>query len=501
MELPHAEKNDDIQVLRGIAVSLVVLFHSGVVPVPAGFLGVDIFFVISGFLITSHIIRDIDRQRFSLPKFYMRRAKRLLPATYCTLAFTIAGAWFMLMPSAWTPFINSLIGALTFTANIFLWQQTGYFDDASATKPLLHLWSLSVEEQFYMFLPLFLMILPGRFRLGFIFLALVGSAALCFVTVLFKPSAAFFLLPTRAWELLVCSLLASMVAKRGYFDAPLLARAPAIAIVVIIPFFPLDHTHPRFDAMLVTVATAVLLGTRQEWLKLGLVTRALSIAGDWSYSIYLVHWPLYAFAATAGLGKAPPIISAALIPISYLLGYLQYRFIEQPFRLGWQSNDPKYLKYLIAASLAVALPIPLYYFGPTLSVGRVDFAQIRRPNFGLDQACSYDTDHFDDRRQCRLSDAPQVALWGDSYAMQWGTGIASELHNDRLIQITKILCGPLRGLSFVDQGFPKHSAESCIHFNESVLNYLSQSASIKNCAAEFGFSPIHQRQAAKLSDR
>lgn len=149
------KRSEDIQVLRGAAVSLVVLFHSGVVPVPAGYLGVDVFFVISGFLITSHIVSNIDRQTLSITQFYMRRVRRLLPATYSTLSVTTLGAFFFLPPSSWEDYIKSLFGALTFTANIFLWLQTGYFEEAAASKPLLHLWSLSIEEQYYLFLHYF----------------------------------------------------------------------------------------------------------------------------------------------------------------------------------------------------------------------------------------------------------------------------------------------------------------------------------------------------------
>src|SRR6516165_5401338 len=235
------KRNEDIQVLRGIAVSLVVLFHSGTIPIPAGFLGVDVFFVISGFLITSHIIRDVDKQLFSLPRFYMRRARRLLPATYCTLAVTTLAAPFLLVPSSWGNYIKSLFGALTFTANIFLWLQTGYFEQDAAFKPLLHLWSLSIEEQYYLILPLFLLMAPNRWRTPLIAATLLSSAALCFLLVAYKTSATFFLLPTRVWELMIGSFLAGIVAKQPKLDAPAALKVVATAIVILIPFFPIDQ--------------------------------------------------------------------------------------------------------------------------------------------------------------------------------------------------------------------------------------------------------------------
>lgn len=472
-------RNEDIQILRGIAVSLVVLFHSSSITIPAGYLGVDIFFVISGFLITSHIIRDVDRQTFSLTQFYMRRARRLLPATYCTLSLTTLGALFLLVPFSWNAYIKSLFGALTFTANIFLWLQTGYFDEAAASKPLLHLWSLSIEEQYYLVLPIFLLIVPNRFRMLLIAAALLSSGALCVLLVSYKPSATFFLLPTRAWELMVGSFLAGLLAKHPGLEAPAALKVVATAIIVIIPFFPVDPVHPRFDALLVTCATAVLLTGRGEWLRLGPVTRGLSLAGDWSYSIYLVHWPLYAFATGVFVGKIPMTVSLIFIPVSFALGYLQYRYVEQPFRFVWRENNSRYLRYVVAASLVVSLPIPLYLTGAIASAGDIDFVQLRRANYGLDPVCEYEGDAFDNKPQCRLSGAPNVALWGDSFAMHWAAGLADALHDEGLIQATKSVCGPFGRLAIIDDKRSRQSANNCIQFNNSVLHFITTTDSIK----------------------
>lgn len=155
----------DIQFLRGIAVLFVVLYHSGLGLLPEGYLGVDIFFVISGFLITKVIIEGLNENRFSFVEFYYRRAKRLLPALYSTLFFTTISGVFFLTQVQWSDYLDQLIGAITFTANFVLPGQTGYFEQASEGKPLLHIWSLSLEEQYYFLLPLFLFILPKRSRL------------------------------------------------------------------------------------------------------------------------------------------------------------------------------------------------------------------------------------------------------------------------------------------------------------------------------------------------
>jgi peptidoglycan/LPS O-acetylase OafA/YrhL len=388
---------------------------------------------------------------------------------------------FLIVPTSWDDYIKSLFGALTFTANIFLWLQTGYFEQASAFKQLLHLWSLSIEEQYYLILPLFLLIAPTRWRIIVIIAALLSSAALCILLVPHKPSATFFLLPTRVWELMIGSFLAVIVAKRPNLDAPAVLKVAATAIIFLIPFLPLDQLHPRFDAVLITCATAVLLTVRGEWLPRWPITRALSLAGDWSYSIYLVHWPLYALATNAFLGQIPTTVALLLIPISFALVYLQYRYVEQRLRFICPDNNSLYLRYIMAASLVVSFPVLLYSFGATRSASsKIDFAWLRRVNFGLDQACGYVCD-FDNRPQCKLAGDPRVALWGDSFAMHWAAGLADALHGKGLIQITKSMCAPVEQLAVTFPGgqITREWAETCIQFNKSALHYIVTTDSIK----------------------
>ena len=485
------KRSEDIQVLRGAAVSLVVLFHSGVVPVPAGYLGVDVFFVISGFLITSHIVSNIDRQTLSITQFYMRRVRRLLPATYSTLSVTTLGAFFFLPPSSWEDYIKSLFGALTFTANIFLWLQTGYFEEAAASKPLLHLWSLSIEEQYYLFLPLFLIIAPKGWRVFLIGSALLSSAALCILIVPYKASSAFFLLPTRAWELMIGSLLAEQVAIHPTLKAPSPLKYAATAVILLVPIFPIDEVHPRLDAILVSCATAILLIGHGRWLSLGLFTRILSTAGDWSYSIYLVHWPLFAFATNAFLGNIPTTVALILIPASFGLGYVQYRYIEQPFRFVWRENNIRYLRYVVVASLIVFLPVPLYLFNSTVKpTDGVDFKYLRRVNFGLDPVCEYEGSIFANRPQCKLPGDPRVALWGDSFAMQWAAGLADALHGKGLVQITKSVCAPIANLAAIDADHTRQWATTCMGFNNSALHYITTSKSIETVALSSAWVPL-----------
>src|SRR5262245_14169019 len=240
----------DLQSLRGIAVLMVLTFHADLDVLKAGYLGVDIFFVISGYLITGMIVRDIDRGRFSFAGFYWRRAKRLLPAAYVTFLLTTIASGLLLTRFELQEYWKQLLGALTFSANVFLMKRTGYFDGAAELKPLLHTWSFSVEEQYYLVLPLFLWLTPFRLRKALVILGMVGSAALCFTQVGVRPSETFYLLPTRAWELLVGSWGAIWLkdGKFGVYARPL--GLAAVLVLVAVPMFPIDPRHPRLDAVL-----------------------------------------------------------------------------------------------------------------------------------------------------------------------------------------------------------------------------------------------------------
>lgn len=188
----------DIQLLRGIAVLLVVIYHADLGVIMHGYLGVDVFFVVSGFLISSIILNDLKSGSFSFSGFYLRRAKRLLPALYCTLAFTSLLAYAFLTGQQWRDYIEQLIGAVSFSANLILPTQSGYFAGSAETKPLLHIWSLSLEEQYYFFLPLFLFVLPRKWQLPGLLLLLSGSLAWCLSWTLEPSKAPSLMAPWRS---------------------------------------------------------------------------------------------------------------------------------------------------------------------------------------------------------------------------------------------------------------------------------------------------------------
>ena len=338
---------EDIDWLRAIAVLAVVAFHFETPAVFGGFVGVDIFFVISGFLITGIIQSELQTGSFSFARFYERRVRRLLPALYAMVALTAIPSFHYLLTSERQEFFRSITAVVTFTSNFFFWFQTGYFDHAAVEKPLLHTWSLAVEEQFYLALPLLLWGLWRVTRGGRIALpVLLGALALASFGLsvwLMKSdnsANAFFMSPPRAWEFLIGGLVATpgLPVLRNAL-AQQIARGIAL-VVIAIPVFSLRQGpgFPGFNALAPCIGAAIFL-----WSGIDVPTQArsryspLSVVkffGQISYSLYLWHWPLFTFVR---FSKSSLVLDATdkvvLFALTVLISYLSWRFVEQPFRL------------------------------------------------------------------------------------------------------------------------------------------------------------------------
>jgi peptidoglycan/LPS O-acetylase OafA/YrhL len=477
--LPHGMQRMDIQALRGIAVLYVVIYHADLGFLINGFLGVDIFFVISGYLITGMICKELDAGDFSVRTFYWRRAKRLLPATYCMLIVVALLSVFSLTKIELANFISQLFGSLTFVSNIILWRQAGYFDVSAELKPLLHMWSLSIEEQFYLLLPMLLIITSYRYRNKIVFAALLASLLLCFAIGSGHPSANFYLLPTRAWELLIGSMGATWPKPDFFRKVERNLGLLSVAIILVLPVIQIDPIHPRFDALIVCLATLISLWTRPTILRNNGLAAALGKVGDISFSLYLVHWPLFALARNIYIGELPTGLRVAIATISLPLAVALYRFVENPIhRSSIQPTRLAIAATCLAAIVILAIPATRL----AGSTHQQDWAEIRRANFGFDDAkCDQKTEtSFFPLRECRNSDHPQIAVWGDSYAMALVSGMKATDPGLGVIQATRSVCGPFFALATV---YKNNGAvwppDICLKFNESVSAYLAAAPSIR----------------------
>src|SRR4051794_21518271 len=339
---------EDIDWLRAIAVLAVVAFHFEAPAVFGGFVGVDIFFVISGYLITGIIQSEVRGGSFSFARFYERRVRRLLPALYAMVALTAIPSFYYLLTSERQEFFRSVAAVVTFTSNFFFFAQTGYFDHAAVEKPLLHTWSLAVEEQFYLALPVLMWLLlrggrDARWRLPMALVAFsVASFALCIWLMKTDRSAtAFFMSPPRAWEFLIGGIVA--VKNFPVLRHAMLRRsARGIALVLLaIPIFSLRQGagFPGFNALLPCIGAALFI-----WSGIGMPSLSRSrfspleivrFFGRISYSLYLWHWPLFTFARFSKTSLVlGPFDKLALFTLTVAISYQSWRFVEQPFRRG-----------------------------------------------------------------------------------------------------------------------------------------------------------------------
>lgn len=359
----------EIDGLRAIAVLAVVLFHAGVEEFSGGFIGVDVFFVISGYLITSIIISEKVAGTFSFVGFYERRARRILPALFFVIVAIIPVAWLWLLPTDMKDFAQSVAFVSFFSSNMLFWQESGYFDTAVELKPLLHTWSLAVEEQYYLIFPLLLLALLriGRtWAIIILALACVASFVAAQIGSLLDPVKAFYLLPTRAWELLIGALISlqcfgrkmvwmhSEIATKAINEGASLIGLGLIASGVFI--FDQTTPFPGIYALLPTVGAAlIILCATSETLVGWLLGRRLLVGiGLISYSFYLWHQPLFALARywKPGVKWYELLLLAGL---AGLLAYLSWRYVERPFRNKASVSRKQIVVFSATGSVLLAL--------------------------------------------------------------------------------------------------------------------------------------------------
>lgn len=329
----------EIDGLRAIAVVPVVLFHAGFDLFSGGFVGVDVFFVISGYLITAILIENIVQGNFSLWTFYERRARRILPSLFFVMSCTLPFAWLWMLPAQLKDFSQSLIATSTFVSNILFWQEDNYFAPAAEQKPLLHTWSLSVEEQYYVFFPVFLFLMWrfGQQRTFWvIFFLAVCSLILSEWSLRHAPVANFYLAPMRAWELLVGSIASFVLHKRKVPPNKFLSVFGLLCIIIPVFYYTQTTPFPGFYALIPVAGTlmVIIFATRETYIAKLLGNKSLVGIGLVSYSLYLWHQPLFAFARIRSLYEPTPLLMGTLSIIALVMAIITWRFVEQPFRQG-----------------------------------------------------------------------------------------------------------------------------------------------------------------------
>jgi len=354
----------DIDGLRTVAVLSVLLYHLGVAPITGGFIGVDVFFVISGYLITRKIVADIELNRFSFRSFYLARVRRILPALLATAAITFAAGAVVLSPGVFEELARSSIAAVFSVSNILFWTISGYFDSDSTLKPLLHTWSLGVEEQFYLFWP---MLLVGAFRFGkriagfVVVLAAALSLIAAQVALGADASAAFFLLPFRIWELAIGAALVWLPRRNStpnvVLELGLVAGLAMIAAAAIL--FNKTSPFPGLYAVLPCAGAALAIQSGAARYSSKLLTNRVSVwIGKISYSLYLVHWPLIILTKYVLMRDLRPVEQAGLFALSIALAQLMYAFVEQPFRARRRNEfavKPKALLATVGAAVVIVV--------------------------------------------------------------------------------------------------------------------------------------------------
>lgn len=456
----HIGYRPDIDGLRTLAVLPVVLNHVGVPGFWGGYVGVDIFFVISGYLITGILARDLAIGKHSLTEFYRRRILRIFPALFVMFAVVTMIAAFVMLPAELVRYAKSLGATTLFGSNILFYAETGYFAPAARLKPLLHTWSLAVEEQFYILWPLMLAAIgtqPARQKAMVLTVSVLSFVAAVWL-VRTDPSVAFYMLPSRAWELSIGAMIAlgaRPIRHRWVNEA--LGAFGLLLVLYAIKTYTESTPFPGAAALLPCAGAAlmILTGSARTMVARLLALPPVVFIGRISFSLYLWHWPVIVFAEMAMFLPRTPMVMTIEIVISVLLATLSWRFVERPFRTGvsgWRTS------VVIGSGLAVMLASMAIVAGLALSGGLAarftpaqraiaDVAELDGDRLYRGGSCFQvgEGEHYDPAR-CLVpaGDArPVVLLAGDSHAAHLWPGLSNRRDRFDILQATRTGCRPL----------------------------------------------------------
>ena len=485
-----AHYRPDIDGLRAVAVLLVLLYHYQFPQLPGGFVGVDVFFVISGYLITRIIDAELASGRFSLLQFYNRRARRILPAAFAIYAATLAVGAAMLYAEELREASRALISSALFVSNQFFLQGSGYFDGRSETNPLLHTWSLSVEEQFYIVLPLSLMALRGVTR-RVLTSVLAITAMLSLIAAQYwtarESPAAFYVMPLRAWELLSGSWLAVTGWQLRGRIAAQVGGLVGLALILLSGMLMRPAYFPGLGALPCVLGAVLLIatGAQQRTLAARLLSlRPVVFVGLISYSLYLWHWPLIVFWRLVEEPRGAIKLLAVAVAIG--LATLSWRWIETPFRTGFRTTSPSRAVSWAGASILVlvivtlgGVRLALHYRDEQPRIGAVlayqDYDTHSAFRVGSCFMTSGDRPQDFDEARCLLRRPGQrsLLLLGDSHAAHLWPGLSQSLRDRDLLQANASVCLPVFGRDegpvcaamrhrFLEEYMPAHPVDTLL---------------------------------------
>ncbi len=453
----------DIDGLRGIAILSVVAFHAFPKQVRGGFVGVDVFFVISGYLISSIIVRSLSQDRFTLTGFYARRIRRLFPALIVVLAACLAVGWVSLLANEYKQLGKHIAGGAGFSSNLVLWNESGYFDRAAEVKPLLHLWSLGVEEQFYIVWPL-LLFLAWKRRISLLALTLSVLAVSFWLSIRTSHTdlvAAFYSPIPRFWEILLGGALAcgsihySSPRETQRLDARNV-KAFAGALLIVAAVFGVSQTRafPGWWALLPTIGAFLIISAGPDaWINRRILShRFVVLLGLISYPLYLWHWPLLSFANIFAVTVPSDGVRVAIALSSVLLAWLTHTLVERPVRNRWSGKVAGLLIFLMLAIGSLGAytftrdgfgsrfpesirPYANYQFNPGEGARPLRcWLDSKQPFTAYAAECV-------DARPGKAAAGPLIFVWGDSYAARLYVGIR-RVYGDRyrLAQFTRDSC-------------------------------------------------------------
>ena len=455
----------EIDGLRALAVIPVILYHAGFKLFGGGFIGVDVFFVISGYLITSIIFAELETGSFSLMHFYERRARRVLPALFVVMFACLPFAWFWMLPDAMEQFLESLVATSTFVSNISFWRTSGYFDSATELKPLIHTWSLALEEQYYLLFPIFMIAtwkLGKRWIYGLLTVVFVFSlAGAQLISATHYQQFGFYMLPTRGWELLIGAFIAIYQLQLGWkkVDLHFDQLGSLIGLLLIIyPVFAFNSLtpFPSIYSLVPTIGAALIIiyATHQTVVGKLLGSKPLVAIGLISYSAYLWHQPIFAFAKIRSLDEPSACLMIMLAVLSFGFAYLSYKYVESPFRNRNKISRNQVFLYGILLSV---LFIGIGFAGNKLKTPTL--WELQNPNLinksllkenSSVHSCNVDLKKYGDA-DCvvRGSGNRVIVVWGDSHATVLSK-IVPEISGVKIYVISHHGCPPVIGVRRFD---------------------------------------------------